>query len=244
MSSPTFFSVAERPELRERREAFAGVWPEFMLHDPLSNKYWGSLYTRFPDFQLFAVDENDEILAEGNALPVPWEGELPDEGWDAMFEHGFDRAVGPPTLVSAIAIVVATRFQGTGLSGLVLARMRERARAHGFAQLIAPVRPSLKARYPLTAVERYIGWRTPEGRLFDPWLRVHERAGGELVRVAARSMRIPGSVADWESWTGMQFPESGDYVVPGALVPVQIDRQRDLGLYVEPNVWMRHRLVG
>ena len=46
--------------------------------------------------------------------------------------------------------------------------------------------------------------------------------------------------ADWEQWTEMAFPESGTYVVPGALVPVEIDRDRDAGLYVEPNVWMVH----
>ena len=28
--------------------------------------------------------------------------------------------------------------------------------------------------------------------------------------------------------------------VPGALVPVEIDREREEGLYVEPNVWMVH----
>ena len=39
----------------------------------------------------------------------------------------------------------------------------------------------------------------------------------------------------------MAFPESHDYVVPEALVPVTISREDDLGLYVEPNVWMRHR---
>ena len=38
----------------------------------------------------------------------------------------------------------------------------------------------------------------------------------------------------------MAFPETGAYVVPGALVPVEIDRERDEGLYVEPNVWMVH----
>ena len=38
----------------------------------------------------------------------------------------------------------------------------------------------------------------------------------------------------------MKFPQTGDYVVPGALVPVQIDRERDQGIYVEPNVWMVH----
>jgi hypothetical protein len=53
-------------------------------------------------------------------------------------------------------------------------------------------------------------------------------------------MRVPGSVGEWEEWTEMTFPETGAYVVPDALVPVEIDRERDEGLYVEPNVWMVH----
>ncbi len=40
----------------------------------------------------------------------------------------------------------------------------------------------------------------------------------------------------------MRFPESGQYIVPGALVPVEIDRENDTGRYVEPNVWMKHSL--
>ena len=51
-------------------------------------------------------------------------------------------------------------------------------------------------------------------------------------------------MAEWEQWTGMAFPESGSYVVEGALVPVEIDRTRDVGSYVEPNVWMRHTVIG
>jgi hypothetical protein len=51
-------------------------------------------------------------------------------------------------------------------------------------------------------------------------------------------MRVTGTVAEWEEWTGMHFPEDGDYVVPGALVPVTF--AEGLGVYVEPNVWMRH----
>jgi hypothetical protein len=38
----------------------------------------------------------------------------------------------------------------------------------------------------------------------------------------------------------MRFRASGRYVVPGALTPVTIDRRRDRGRYVEPNVWMLH----
>ena len=30
------------------------------------------------------------------------------------------------------------------------------------------------------------------------------------------------------------------YVVSGALVPIEIDRERDEGVYVEPNVWIVH----
>ena len=41
----------------------------------------------------------------------------------------------------------------------------------------------------------------------------------------------------------MRFPVSGRYVVPGALVPITIDRRRDRGRYVEPNVWMLHPLT-
>jgi hypothetical protein len=55
-------------------------------------------------------------------------------------------------------------------------------------------------------------------------------------------MVIPGTVAEWEEWTDMIFPESRPYVVPGALVPVEFDLERDRGVYVEPNVWMLHRV--
>ena len=49
-----------------------------------------------------------------------------------------------------------------------------------------------------------------------------------------------GSIEEWEQWTGMQFPDSGDYVIADALVPIQIDREMNIGRYVEPNVWVHH----
>ena len=102
-------------------------------------------------------------------------------------------------------------------------------REHGLDALIAPVRPTWKHRYPLTSIDRYIEWRRADGELLDPWLRAHERMGAEILAVAPESMTIPGTIASWEEWTGMAFPDSGDYVVPGALVPVSVDRERDLG---------------
>jgi hypothetical protein len=60
------------------------------------------------------------------------------------------------------------------------------------------------------------------------------------MKVCPLSMTIPGKVADWESWTDMCFPESGTYVISGALNPITMDLEADVGRYIEPNVWMRH----
>jgi hypothetical protein len=53
-------------------------------------------------------------------------------------------------------------------------------------------------------------------------------------------MVFTGTVAEWESWTGMVFPETGRYVVPDALGPVDINRAEDTGTYVEENLWVQH----
>jgi hypothetical protein len=212
-----------------------------MYHDAVANVYWNRQYAEFPDLQLYLVDEDDRLLAESNAVPVPFgPDELPDDGWDAALEQAFSG--GPAQAVSAIAITIGVDQRGKGLSRTMLEGMRRAVATRGLSDLVAPVRPSQKHLYPLTSMDRYVEWRREDGRLFDPWLRTHEQAGAEIVRIAPTSMRIKGSVAEWESWTPLVFPESGAYVVPGALAPVEIDRERDEGVYVEPNVWMHHRI--
>jgi hypothetical protein len=38
----------------------------------------------------------------------------------------------------------------------------------------------------------------------------------------------------------MPLPGSGQHLLPGLFAPVQIDREQDRGLYVEPAVWVVH----
>jgi GNAT superfamily N-acetyltransferase len=235
-----FYTAAERFDLREQRAELQKGWPLFMMHDPVGWDRWGSLYREFAELSFFLCD-GDELVAEGNSIPVRIEDELPDEGWDWALGDG-GRAAGEPNAVSALQVNVLRSRRGAGLSAVMLEKMRQLAVERGFRELVAPVRPSLKSSYPLTPIGRYVEWRRDDGLLFDPWLRTHERLGAELVRVCARSMEIPGTVEEWEEWTSMRFPESGRYVVPGALEPVEIDVEADRGVYVEPNVWMRHRL--
>ncbi len=73
---------------------------------------------------------------------------------------------------------------------------------------------------------------------------MHERLGAKVATPLPRSLRITGTVAEWESWTRLAFPESGDYVFPAGLATVRIDRSADLGSYWEPNVWLIHPEIG
>ena len=117
---------------------------------------------------------------------------------------------------------------------------RDNARAAALSSVLAPVRPTLKSSYPLIPIERYAEWRRANGSHFDPWIRIHERVGGEILAPAPVSMTISRSVAEWEAWTGMRFPADGDYVFPGGLAPLVV---RDgVGTHVEPNVWLLHRV--
>jgi hypothetical protein len=77
------------------------------------------------------------------------------------------------------------------------------------------VRPSRKQDYPISPIERYARWTHPDGLPFDPWIRVHVRLGGRLGRVIPRSLRITGTIADWETWTHLPFPETGEALVAG-----------------------------
>jgi len=240
-------TYAEDPSIRASifEELKVPSWPEFMFHDPLANELWHYLAEEFAEYQFVFRDEAGATIAVGHTLPFHWDRpieDLPATGWDGIFRKVVDDylAKRDPNALTAIEATVAPAHRGTGLSRRVIGEMRAMAQARGYKTLVAPVRPSMKARYPTTPIDRYVAWKSGDGLPFDPWLRTHARLGARIVKIAPESMRIPAPVADWETWTGMRFPESGDYIVPGALVPVRIDRERDEGLYVEPNVWMLH----
>jgi len=228
---------ADRPDLRARRfaELVGLTFPEYMNHNEPGDLYWDRLYSDFPDFQVGLLD-GDELVAEAHAVPLPWDGTLEDlpSGWDEGFARGMT-ADNPATALMAIAISVAPARQGQRLSSRMIESFRDNARIAGLSSVIAPVRPTSKERYPLIPIERYMGWRRDDGSHFDPWIRIHERFGGEILTAAPESMTIRLPVAEWEELTGMSFPDDGDYVFPGGLAPLTV---RDgIGTHVEPNVW-------
>jgi hypothetical protein len=151
---------------------------------------------------------------------------------------------GTPNAVSALSITLAPAAAGRGLAANMIDALKAAAANAGAEVLIAPVRPVLKCRYPDVSMADYLTWRTPDGRDFDPWLRLHLDLGATFLGVAYPSMTITGTVAEWQEWTGVAMPGSGDYVIPGGLSPLAVDTGADLGVYREPNVWVVHRTDG
>jgi hypothetical protein len=240
-------TLAERSDLDDAVDSFgSAVWPKFMLNDPVAHRCWPHMTSDWPAFQLILLDGHDRLAAVGRSAPLTWDGSLEDlpRGWDAQFERSIaelGRGVAPDTL-GAIMIVTDPARRGDRLGGLMVAAMQACARLHGFGALVACVRPTRLADYPLFPIEEYATWTRADGLPFDPWIRIHVRLGGRLSRPEPASMHITGTVAEWESWTGMDFPASGRYVVPGACAPVSIDREADTGSYLDPNVWVIHDL--
>jgi GNAT superfamily N-acetyltransferase len=241
-------TMAERPHLRPLLGApqWDGAWPEFMNYDPWAGLYYDDT-TRWAKHVLIATD-GDDVVAKGYSIPFAFpterRTELPADGWDAVIRWGrqdFDLGV-TPTCASALEITIMPSHRGTGLSRVMVETMCRTVGELGYPDLYAPVRPTAKSTQPELPMREYIEQRRPDGLPTDPWLRVHERVGGQILGVCPTAMTITGTLEQWREWTGLPFDRSGDVLVPHALVPVHVDVENDHAVYVEPNVWVRHRL--
>ncbi|WP_208882322.1 GNAT family N-acetyltransferase [Streptomyces sp. PBH53] len=241
-------SLAERPDRLPEVLGMPDTWPEFVTNDPVGNTHYGRIPTELPDYALFAEDEDGQVVAHAYSVPFALDVEgrrtLPARGWDQVLAWAFaDLRCGTrPDTVSAISVTIAPHAQGRGLSAVMLSAMRDTARARGFREVVAPVRPNAKHREPHTPITEYARRVRPDGLPEDPWLRVHARAGATIDSIAPASMTVAGSLEEWRRWTGLPFDTAGEIEVPGALVPVRCEPERGYAVYVEPNVWMRHRL--
>ena len=222
------------------------VWPEFMLHDAVATELWRELLERFPAYQLALYDtQNQRVAGMGNSFPLRWTEpleDLPEGGWDWAFREAVKhhRQGIRPNTHCAIQIVLRHEYQSHGLSRPMVEAVRAVTKSEGLQSLIIPIRPSEKSKYPLISLDDYITWKTGDGLPFDAWLRVHVRAGARIIKVCHESKTIRGNRAEWEQWTGMKLPQSGRYIIPGALNPMQIHVETDVGIYIEPNVWIVH----
>ena len=250
--TPDRFQVIHPKDLIDYRDRAGDIgeasWPEFMMHDSIANEHWHELFDRFSEYQFALLNtETNRMAAMGNSLPFRWDDDisaLPEGGWDWVFVKAIEdhKNKVTPNIQSAIQIAIHPDYQSQGLSIRMVQAMREIGQSKGFKYLVAPVRPNQKSKYPLISIDDYIQWTNDEGLPFDAWLRVHARAGAKIIKPCHEAMIIRGTRAEWERWTGMKFPQSDMYIIPGALNPMQMNVEKDEGVYIEPNVWLVHQI--
>jgi GNAT superfamily N-acetyltransferase len=246
------FQIITPTTRTDYRELVRGLtklsWPEFMLHDQIAGELWHELLDRFAEYQLALYDvENDRVAAMGNSFPLRWENSLtnlPEGGWDwAFMEAVNNHKQGLSSNVHcAIQVVIHPDYRGQGLGTRTLDAVLAVSQFKGFQALIIPVRPSEKSNYPLINIDDYLTWKNEDGLPFDAWLRVHAQIGGKIIKACHESKTIRGTRAEWEQWTKMKFPQSGGYIISGALNPMEMNLEKDEGVYIEPNVWMVHQV--
>jgi hypothetical protein len=223
------------------------VWPNF-IRVPDENVL--TLYERFPNFQISLKDPTtQELMGIANSIPLIWRQsllKLPNEGvtWamhsglsDHNHYHNHDQ-VEAPNVLCLISMSIAKGHRNTGISKIFLKYLKNLANQMNFTSMIAPVRPTKKSLYPFIPIDKYIGWKNDENFHYDPWLKTHLSLGARIVKICDRSACVIAPIEQWEQWTGLRFPSDGAYLVEGALTPVEIDHSKNLGTYIEPNVWV------
>jgi GNAT superfamily N-acetyltransferase len=247
-------TVADDSGMAERiQELSDRVWPKFVTQAGIPKNHtlrfdWFGIYRRWPHLQFALLNPDDgALVGAGNALTLAYDGpaeDLPDEGWNwVMHQAVLDLEAGrTPTTGSALAVTLDPNYRGKQLSRVVLAAMKSALQETGVTRFFAPVRPTTKARYPITPMETFIQWKNADGLPLDPWMRVHVRMGAKVIKACNHSQPLADRVERWEKWLDLPLPSSGIYVAPGLLAPLHVDREADEGVCFEPNVWMEHPL--
>ena len=234
--------------LKEKQELISEIniinqkaWPEFMLHWDCSA--WSHLFSTFADYQILLLRE-ENILAYGHTIPIYWDEKIiniPDN-LKTLIENAVEtreRGI-KPNILLALAAVVSPKYKGEGLSQEIVKLMKELSIKKKFDSLIVPVRPTLKSKYPLIPIKNYAYWKREDGLAFDPWLRVHDKLGGKILKTTETSMIITGKIKEWEEWSNLKIPESGKYIIEGALNPVEINYDQGIGTYSDPCIWVKY----
>lgn len=222
---------------------FAEGFPPFITADAAVKPHIGQVRERFGHLDLMLV-EAGEPVATGWGVPIAWTGVADD--LPPTFAGVLARALAPAADEPADALVLCGAVvhparKGSGVAAALIEALRALAAREGLREVIAPLRPTLKHRYPLVPIDRYVRFARADGLPLDPWLRLHVRLGATVIGLAPAAQTMSGTVAEWEGWCGMALPASGAYVIPGGLDLLHVDREADVGTYVEPNIWVRHR---
>jgi len=239
-------SRADAPHLSKAASAIEqAAWSHlgYLNYTRAHYEFYAELLDTYPEYQLCLVDEETGYpVAVANSVPFACSGQedLPPEGWDWVVETAARSRDGRPNMLGALAVSVSPVHRSKGYARRMIRSLLDLAEAKNLRGVVVPVRPTAKVKHPWVPIADYMAWTDESGRPYDPWLRSHLSAGGKLIGPCERSMVVHEPIAFWENWSQQRFEQSGAYALEGALAPVNIDFDRRIGIYEEPNVWVAY----
>ncbi len=240
-------TVKSRPDLAEQmQKLYAGAFPKFMGAERVMRTYWKFVEEEFSDYQILLTSE-DKVIAIVNSGAFNFDGDNAelDEGgiyWGLKKIASDFYKNKKPNAFMALQITINPDYKGKRLSYICVKELIRLGKEKGYTRLFIPIRPSAKFKYPLMDSEKYFSWTNEEGLPFDPWIRVHVKLGATIVK-KCNGIFISGTISEWEDWTGLKFPYSGEYIVPGALQPIKVDIEKGTVEYSQENLWLVHDLT-
>jgi hypothetical protein len=233
-------NIANNPE--KYAKICLSTWAPVIQNSALGEESWLKVFQYFSSYQLFYLDENGEWLGFANTIPIHYQDplpDLPDTGWDWLIEKGIADYEGgkKPNVLGGLQIGINPIYRGKRFSKKILEQAKALMVKKKFEKFILPIRPTLKHLHPDIPMKDYLKWKK-EDKIYDPWIRTHLQSGAKIIKVCPEAMRVEGTISDWEKWTGRTFPKSGQYAIKGALSLVNINLEKNRGLYLEPNIWI------
>lgn len=218
--------IVEESDIKEDEIAFEMTQDEFDRRFPV----WG-----------IREDSSKKLIAYISAVQLYTDlskNSLPDEGWSFAANSYADKNT--PNCICLLAANVNRDFRKNGFSEALIEKAKYESKKMGFSQIIAPVRPTLKHKFSELTMNDYLLKKTETGDFFDPWIQSHVSQGAKVLNVCNKSVVVKASISKWQKWSGLQFEKSGDYIIPNALAKLKINLVNNVGIYNEPNVWVRY----
>lgn len=236
------------------------VWPDFLTIKPdleITIPHEPYQYERYNQQRYFIWGirqlENKRLVACINSLCIYSLKEqkvFDQNGWRWALQASLeDQQVNTLCLTS---VTVAHEFQGLGLATLLVSSAKEQAKSLNFHNLLVPVRPTGKHRFPELSFKEYLSpfYYNSSGdidffdkeKFYDPWIKLHLKQGAVLLNICKESMVITASIHWWEERINASLDKLNEIHIPFGLVPLKIDQKCSMATYTEPNVWMKYSI--
>lgn len=251
LTTPLPPEYAWEPEVQSSNETstlMAKVWPRYLIeksdieesHEPTSL----SDDELSKHFRLWGIrrKSDSKLVAFASAVLIsvdPKAASYPNEGWRFALKAYYRG--GKVNCLCLLSANVDPEFRSLKFSYALIQAAKEIATSLSLSCVLAPVRPTQKSQFPSLLIAEYLEMKSAQGEIYDPWLRTHEKLGGEILNICSESVLVKASLNKWQEWLGPTVLSSS-FVPEMGLVPVFVDQQKNIGIYIEPNIWVRYKM--